>query len=39
MRRLSVLLFDRFFFASCETVKVVGRDIESTGETIGKAID
>jgi predicted small secreted protein len=39
MRWLSVLLIFCFFLASCETVKGVGRDIESAGEAIDRAVD
>ncbi|NOX83241.1 MAG: entericidin A/B family lipoprotein [Alphaproteobacteria bacterium] len=39
MRWLTFLLIFSFFLSSCETVKGVGRDIESAGEAIDKAVD
>jgi predicted small secreted protein len=39
MRWLSFLLIFSFFLSSCETIKGVGRDIESAGEAIEEAID
>ncbi len=39
MRGLSLLLALGLFLASCETIKGVGRDVESVGEAIDDAID
>ena len=39
MRLAAIALAFSFFLASCETVKGVGRDIESTGEAIDDAVD
>ncbi len=39
MRGLSLLLALGLFLASCETIKGVGRDVESVGEAIDDAIN
>ena len=39
MRLITLLVAFSLFLTSCETVKGVGRDIESTGEAIDKAVD
>jgi len=39
MRLLSFLVIFSFFLASCETIKGVGRDVESAGEAIDDAVD
>lgn len=39
MRIIPLLLALTCFLASCETVKGVGRDVESAGEALDDAID
>ncbi len=39
MRILALLLAFGLFVSSCETIKGVGRDVESAGEAIDDAID
>ena len=39
MRLAPLLAVFVFFLASCETVKGVGRDVESAGEAIEEAVD
>ncbi|MBT8471322.1 MAG: entericidin A/B family lipoprotein [Marinicaulis sp.] len=39
MRWISAILAFGFLLASCETVKGVGRDIESAGEAVDDVID
>ncbi|MEO1151891.1 MAG: entericidin A/B family lipoprotein [Pseudomonadota bacterium] len=39
MRLILLSLISLFFLSACETVKGVGRDIESAGEALDEAID
>lgn len=39
MRILSIMIMACLFLSACETVKGVGRDVESAGETIDDSID
>ncbi|WP_411818471.1 entericidin A/B family lipoprotein [Hyphococcus sp. DH-69] len=39
MRILSLILALSFFLSACETVKGVGRDVESAGEALDDAIN
>jgi predicted small secreted protein len=39
MKLILVLAAASLFLASCETIKGVGRDIESAGEAIDDAVD
>ena len=39
MRILSIILAFGFFLSACETVKGVGRDVQSAGEALDRAID
>ncbi|MEL6113266.1 MAG: entericidin A/B family lipoprotein [Pseudomonadota bacterium] len=39
MRFILLSLISLFFLSACETVKGVGRDIESAGEALDEAID
>lgn len=36
---LSVMIMTFLFLSACETVKGVGRDVESVGETVDDTID
>lgn len=36
---LSIMIMAFLFLSACETVKGVGRDVESAGETIDDTID
>lgn len=39
MRALLLVLSSLFFLSACETIKGIGRDVESTGEAIDDVID
>ena len=39
MRFLAFLLASVMFLTACETIKGVGRDVESAGEAIDDAVD
>lgn len=38
MRALSLLVVCCLFLSACETIKGVGRDVESVGESIDRAL-
>ena len=39
MKLLTILVVASLFVASCETIKGVGRDIESVGDAIDDGVD